>query len=276
MRREGKGKISSIVSGAGTQSLVPGLALLPGGARSPGISHRVGSVHLLLGSIMENGVSSSSTADKSQKQPLTPSFQSPANSTGLEEGVSASTAGAGETLKQECDSLGPQMASSTTSKPSSSSSSSSGPRALPWPAAPVHGCRGLHATLPPIVILSKAAYSLLGSQRGGKLPSSASLLPHADVAWVSSLRPLLHKDMGSEEQSLYYRQWTSARQHHADYSNQPDPNSGARACHPRRLLLTGPPQVGPGPEPVLSWGPQEGKKPGKLLGAEGEGCDPEQ
>ncbi|ELK31645.1 GREB1-like protein [Myotis davidii] len=196
------------------------------------------------GSIMENGVSSSSTADKSQKQPLTPSFQSPANSTGLEEGVSAGTAGAGETLKQECDSLGPQMASSTTSKPSSSSSSSSGPRALPWPAGPVHGCRGLHATLPPIVILSKAAYSLLGSQRGGKLPSSASLLPHADVAWVSSLRPLLHKDMGSEEQSLYYRQWTSARQHHADYSNQPDPNSGARACHPRRLLLTGPPQVG--------------------------------
>ncbi|XP_059562479.1 GREB1-like protein isoform X2 [Myotis daubentonii] len=196
------------------------------------------------GSIMENGVSSSSTADKSQKQPLTPSFQSPANSTGLEEGVSAGTAGAGETLKQECDSLGPQMASSTTSKPSSSSSSSSGPRALPWPAGPVHGGRGLHATLPPIVILSKAAYRLLASQRGGKLPSSASLLPHADVAWVSSLRPLLHKDMGSEEQSLYYRQWTSARQHHADYSNQPDPNSGARTCHPRRLLLTGPPQVG--------------------------------
>nr|KAF6358302.1 GREB1 like retinoic acid receptor coactivator [Pipistrellus kuhlii] len=197
------------------------------------------------GSIVENGVSSSSTVDKSQKQPLTPGFRSPANSTGPEEGVSAGTAGAGETLKQESDSLGPQMASSTTSKPSSSSSSSSsGPRALPWPAGPVQGCRSLHATLPPIVILSKAAYSLLGSQRGGKLPSSASLLPHADVAWVSSLRPLLHKDMGSEEQSLYYRQWTAARQHHADYSNQPDPGSGTRACHPRRLLLTGPPQVG--------------------------------
>lgn len=197
------------------------------------------------GSIMENGVSSSSAADKSQKQPLTPSFQSSANSVGLDEGVSTGTAGTGETLKQECDSLGPPMASSTTSKPSlASSSSSSGPRALPWPGGPVQGCRGLHAALPPIVILSKAAYSLLGSQRGGKLPSSSSLLPHADVAWVSSLRPLLHKDMSSEEQSLYYRQWTSARQHHADYSNQPDPNSGAWACHPRRLLLTGPPQVG--------------------------------
>ncbi|XP_032715685.1 GREB1-like protein isoform X2 [Lontra canadensis] len=195
------------------------------------------------GSIMENGVSSSSTADKSQKLSLTPSFQSPANSMGLDEGVSTGTAGAGETLKQECDSLGPQMASSTTSKPSSSSSAS-GPRALVWPGQPPQGCGGLHATLPPIVILSKAAYSLLGSPRGGKPPASSSLLPHADVAWVSSLRPLLHKDMSSEEQSLYYRQWTSARQHHADFSNQPDPASGARTCHPRRLLLTGPPQVG--------------------------------
>ncbi|XP_040335191.1 GREB1-like protein isoform X4 [Herpailurus yagouaroundi] len=198
------------------------------------------------GSIMENGVSSSSAADRSQKLSLTPSFQSPANSMGLDEGVSAGTGGAGETLKQECDSLGPQMASSTTSKPSSSSSSSSssGPRALSWPEQLPQGCRGLHAALPPIVILSKAAYSLLGSQRGGKPPASSSLLPHADVAWVSSLRPLLHKDMSSEEQSLYYRQWTSARQHHADFSNQPDPASGARTCHPRRLLLTGPPQVG--------------------------------
>lgn len=194
------------------------------------------------GSIMENGVSSSSTADKSQKQPLTPSFQSPATSVGLDEGVSGSTAGAGESLKQECDSLGPPMASSTTSKPSSSSSS--GPRTLSWPGQPARGYRGLHAALPPIVILSKAAYSLLGSQKGGKLPASSSLLPHADVTWVSSLRPLLHKDMSSEEQSLYYRQWTSARQHHADYSNQPDPASGARTFHPRRLLLTGPPQVG--------------------------------
>nr|XP_020041978.1 GREB1-like protein isoform X3 [Castor canadensis] len=191
------------------------------------------------GSIMENGVSSSSTADKSQKQSLTSSFQSPVTSVGLDEGVSASTARAGETLKQECDSLGPLMASSTTSKPSSSSS---GSRSLAWPGQPPRGLRGLHTALPPVVILSKAAYSLLGSQKGSKLPSSSSLLPHADVAWVSSLRPSLHKDMSSEEQSLYYRQWTSARQHHADYSNQPDSASGARTFHPRRLLLSGPPQ----------------------------------
>ncbi|KAM5222301.1 GREB1-like protein isoform 2-T2 [Ctenodactylus gundi] len=175
------------------------------------------------GSIMENGVSSSSTADRSQKQPLTPSV-------GLDEGVS--TAGASEAQKQECDSLGPAMASSTTPKPSSSSSGAPGL------------CRALPAALPPVVILSKAAYSLLGSPKGGRLPASASLLPHADVAWASSLRPALHKDMGGEEQSLYYRQWTSARQHHADSSNQPDPASGARTFHPRRLLLTGPPQVG--------------------------------
>lgn len=181
---------------------------------------------------MENGVSSSSTAGKPQQQLLTPT-----SSVRLDEGVSASTAVVGEILKQECDSLGPPMASSTTSKPSSSSSSSA--QALAWSRQP----RGLHTALPPVVILSKAAYSLLGSQKGGRLPSSSSLLPHADVAWVSSLRPGLHKDMSSEEQSLYYRQWTSARQHHADYSNQPDPISGARTLHPRRLLLTGPPQV---------------------------------
>lgn len=214
---------------------------------------------------MENGVSSSSTADKSQKLSLTPGFQSPANSMGLDEGVSTGTAGAGETLKQECDSLGPQMASSTTSKPSSSSSSSSGPRALAWPGQAPQGCGGLHATLPPIVILSKAAYSLLGSPRGGKPPASSSLLPHADVAWVSSLRPLLHKDMSSEEQSLYYRQWTSARQHHADFSNQPDPASGARTCHPRRLLLTGPPSGRPA-------APKKEGGLGAARAAEGGGC----
>ncbi|XP_042531211.1 GREB1-like protein [Dipodomys spectabilis] len=191
------------------------------------------------GSIMENGVSSSSTADKPQKQPRTPSLQSPAPSLGLGEGVSAS---AGETLKQECDSLGPPMASSTTTP--KLSSSSSGTRSLAWPGQPPRGYRSLDVSLPPVVILSKAAYGLLGAPKDGKLPSSASLLPHADVAWVSSLRPRLHRDTSSEEQSLYYRQWTSARQHHADYSNQPDPASGAPTFHPRRLLLTGPPQVG--------------------------------
>uniref|UniRef100_A0A4W2BUT2 Uncharacterized protein n=1 Tax=Bos indicus x Bos taurus TaxID=30522 RepID=A0A4W2BUT2_BOBOX len=193
------------------------------------------------GSIMENGVSSSSTADKSQKPPPTPSFRSPVPSAGLDEGLSAGPAGPGEPLKQECDSLGPPLASSTTAKPSPSSS---GPGALPWPGPPGRAGRPPQAALPPVVILSKAAYSLLGARRGGKLPAAAALLPHPDVAWASPLRPPPPAHAGPEEQSLYYRRWTAARPHHADHGNPPDPASGARACHPRRLLLSGPPQVG--------------------------------
>uniref|UniRef100_A0AC11B3K5 GREB1 like retinoic acid receptor coactivator n=1 Tax=Ovis aries TaxID=9940 RepID=A0AC11B3K5_SHEEP len=193
------------------------------------------------GSIMENGVSSSSTAAKSQKPPPTPSFRSPVPSAGLDEGLSAGPAGPGELLKQECDSLGPPLASSTTAKPSPSSS---GPGALPWPGPPGRAGRPPQAALPPVVILSKAAYSLLGARRGGKLPAAAALLPHPDVAWASPLRPPPPAHAGPEEQSLYYRRWTATRPHHADHGNPPDPASGARACHPRRLLLSGPPQVG--------------------------------
>ncbi|CAM4586921.1 unnamed protein product [Lepidochelys kempii] len=189
------------------------------------------------GSIAENGVSSSSAVDKSQKQPVSLNFQNVAVSSVDEGTYPRSTAG--ETLKQECDSLGNQMASSTTSKLSSSSVA----RTFRWPSQSVKECKTLHAALPRIVIVSKAAYCLLGSQKSGHLPSSSSLLPHADVSWLSSLRPLLPKDMNGEEQSLYYRQWTTARQHHVDYNNQSE-SAGLRSFHPRRLLLTGPPQVG--------------------------------
>ncbi|CAM4590000.1 unnamed protein product [Lepidochelys kempii] len=189
------------------------------------------------GSIAENGVSSSSAVDKSQKQPVSLNFQNVAVSSVDEGTYPRSTAG--ETLKQECDSLGNQMASSTTSKLSSSSVA----RTFRWPSQSVKECKTLHAALPRIVVVSKAAYCLLGSQKSGHLPSSSSLLPHADVSWLSSLRPLLPKDMNGEEQSLYYRQWTTARQHHVDYNNQSE-SAGLRSFHPRRLLLTGPPQVG--------------------------------
>ncbi|CAM5090471.1 unnamed protein product [Eretmochelys imbricata] len=189
------------------------------------------------GSIAENGVSSSSAIDKSQKQPASLNFQNVAVSSVDEGTYPRSTAG--ETLKQECDSLGNQMASSTTSKLSSSSVA----RTFRWPSQSVKECKTLHAALPRIVIVSKAAYCLLGSQKSGHLPSSSSLLPHADVSWLRSLRPLLPKDMNGEEQSLYYRQWTTARQHHVDYNNQSE-SAGLRSFHPRRLLLTGPPQVG--------------------------------
>ncbi|XP_026526056.1 GREB1-like protein [Notechis scutatus] len=187
------------------------------------------------GSIAENGVSSSSATDKSQKQSLSMNFQNVATSS-VDEGFAA-----GEPLKQECDSLANQIASSTTSKLASASPLVS--QTFRWPNQPAKNCKTSHICLPRIVILSKAAYCLLGSQKSGQTPFSSALLPHADVSWVSSLRPLLHKDMTSEEQSLYYRQWTAVRQHHADYSNHGETTS-SRSFHPRRLLLTGPPQVG--------------------------------
>ncbi|XP_062986689.1 GREB1-like protein isoform X2 [Elgaria multicarinata webbii] len=187
------------------------------------------------GSIAENGVSSSSATDKSQKPPSSLNFQNVASSS-VDEGFAA-----GGNLKQECDSLGNQIASSTTSKVSAASPSVS--QTFRWPSQSVKDCKALRVSLPRIVILSKAAYRLLGSQKSGQAPFCSSLSPHADVSWVSSLRPLMHKDVTSEEQSLYYRQWTTARQHHADYSNHSE-TTGGRNFHPRRLLLTGPPQVG--------------------------------
>ncbi|NXD07915.1 GRB1L protein, partial [Nothocercus nigrocapillus] len=190
------------------------------------------------GSLADNGVSSSSAADRTQKQVPSFNFETVAHSS-LDEGTCPGST-AGDTLKQECDSVANQMASSTTSKLSSLSSVS---QTFRWPGHSGKDGKALRAALPRIVILSKAAYCLLSSQKTGNLPSSSSLLPHADVSWLSSLRPLLHKDMNSEEQSLYYRQWATARQHHADYSNQGEA-SGSRSFHPRRLLLTGPPQVG--------------------------------
>uniref|UniRef100_A0A8P4K7G2 GREB1 like retinoic acid receptor coactivator n=1 Tax=Dicentrarchus labrax TaxID=13489 RepID=A0A8P4K7G2_DICLA len=86
------------------------------------------------------------------------------------------------------------------------------------------------------IIMSRAAYNLLAGESGSQL-SSFSLLPHADVAWSSPLRPVITHNLQGADQSMYYRQWTIARQHHADYEAPPVP-------HPRRLLLSGPPQVG--------------------------------
>uniref|UniRef100_A0A4W5PMC7 Growth regulating estrogen receptor binding 1 n=1 Tax=Hucho hucho TaxID=62062 RepID=A0A4W5PMC7_9TELE len=49
--------------------------------------------------------------------------------------------------------------------------------------------------------------------------------------------------MTCTEQSLYYRQWTIPRPHHMDSSNRPA-KWRTDNFHPRRLLLSGPPQVG--------------------------------
>lgn len=198
------------------------------------------SLTLLLpsGSLAENNVTSSDVAD---------SFQKPSTSTCPTEGVISSDVGTiTQGFKQECDSLGSQFStnSSKASKAppsiySSSSSSSPSPSSSSTqrPSQSTQCGREPKPTRvsPPTVIMSRAAYNLLSGESGSQL-SSFSLLPHADVAWSSPLRPLITHNLQGAEQSMYYRQWTITRQHHADYEAPPVP-------HPRRLLLSGPPQV---------------------------------
>uniref|UniRef100_A0A8C1HHH7 GREB1 like retinoic acid receptor coactivator n=1 Tax=Cyprinus carpio carpio TaxID=630221 RepID=A0A8C1HHH7_CYPCA len=179
------------------------------------------------GSTTENGVSSSSVLDK-------PSSHSELSSSrNIMDSCSSPVR-----FKQECDSQAPSSsATSSFSSASSSSSSSSSPgaqRPSQSTQAPRECSRA--QVFPRTAVLSRAAYALLAPEALGQ-PSSASLLPHADVAWSSPLRPPVPHALGGAEQSLYYRQWTTARQHHADYE-------GPAVPHPRRLLLSGPPQVG--------------------------------
>ncbi|KAM4771206.1 protein GREB1 [Rhinophrynus dorsalis] len=95
---------------------------------------------------------------------------------------------------------------------------------------------------PPIVFLPKLLYEIITSTDSSGLSKSSSFLPQWDVSWASSFRPLLSKMMTCTEQSLYYRQWTVPKQTHMDYCNI---NEGRMdTFHPRRLLLSGPPQVG--------------------------------
>ncbi|XP_037668597.1 protein GREB1 [Choloepus didactylus] len=95
---------------------------------------------------------------------------------------------------------------------------------------------------PPLIFLPKLVYDLVTSMDGSGLPKAASLLPAPSVTWTSSFRPLLSKTMTATEQSLYYRQWTVPRPSHMDYGHHAAPRGGS--FHPRRLLLSGPPQVG--------------------------------
>ncbi|XP_040209983.1 GREB1-like protein isoform X1 [Rana temporaria] len=188
------------------------------------------------GSIAENGVSSSSTAEEIQRPSLNADSSNVANSSLDEVTYPNSTA---SEIKNECDALGAQMASSTTSKFSSTSST----QTLQWTHQSGRKSRTLSLTMPRIVVLSRATYNLLATHKNGQTLSTVSLLPHADVSWLRSLRPSITKDLSSDEQSLYYRQWTTARQHHADFVN-PSEHLGTRTVHPRRLLLNGPSQVG--------------------------------
>ncbi|XP_041105607.1 protein GREB1 isoform X2 [Polyodon spathula] len=95
---------------------------------------------------------------------------------------------------------------------------------------------------PPIVLLPKAVYDVITSVDSSGLPKSTSFLPHHLVMWASSFRPLLSKIMTCTEQSLYYRQWTIPKHNHMDSKNMAEGKTDN--FHPRRLLLSGPPQVG--------------------------------
>uniref|UniRef100_H3CSS3 GREB1 like retinoic acid receptor coactivator n=1 Tax=Tetraodon nigroviridis TaxID=99883 RepID=H3CSS3_TETNG len=166
------------------------------------------------GSLAENGVSSSEV-----------SLQRPSTSTCPAEGH-ADMSTLTQSFKLECDSPGSQFTPnvSKVSKQKPSQSTQWGREVKPTRVSPR------------TVIMSRAAYNLLSGESGTQL-SSFSLLPHADVAWSSPLRPAITPDLQGAAQSSYYRQWTTARQHHADYE-------APAAAHPRRLLLSGPPQVG--------------------------------
>lgn len=130
----------------------------------------------------------------------------------------------------------------------SSSSSGSSSAACAVPTANVLVLQASQCSMakacrqPPIVFLPKLVYDMLVSTDSSGLPKSASLLPSPSVMWTSSFRPLLSKMMTSTEQSLYYRQWTVPRPSHMDYGNRAE--GRVDSFHPRRLLLSGPPQVG--------------------------------
>lgn len=135
------------------------------------------------------------------------------------------------------------------SAPSASSSGSASSPALPAAGPLVLQASQCSMTKscrqPPVVFLPKLVYDMVTSTDGSGLPKAASLLPSHSVMWASSFRPLLSKTMTSTEQSLYYRQWTVPRPGHMDYGNRAE--GRVDGFHPRRLLLSGPPQVGAAP-----------------------------
>ncbi|NWV14800.1 GREB1 protein, partial [Ptilonorhynchus violaceus] len=131
---------------------------------------------------------------------------------------------------------------SSSSSPFSSSSSSSAPTHNSFILQTSQCSMTKASKQPPIVFLPKLVYDIITSTDSSGLPKSSSLLPYHSVMWASSFRPLMSKMMTCTEQSLYYRQWTVPKPIHMDYSNR---NEGRMDnFHPRRLLLSGPPQIG--------------------------------
>ncbi|NXG73986.1 GREB1 protein, partial [Baryphthengus martii] len=131
---------------------------------------------------------------------------------------------------------------SSSSSPFSSSSSSSAPTHNSFILQSSQCSMTKASKQPPIVFLPKLVYDIITSTDSSGLPKSSSLLPYHSVMWASSFRPLMSKMMTCTEQSLYYRQWTVPKPIHMDYNNR---NEGRMdTFHPRRLLLSGPPQIG--------------------------------
>ncbi|XP_034535215.1 protein GREB1 [Notolabrus celidotus] len=136
----------------------------------------------------------------------------------------------------------PQLPPSNQSRRQHSKSTSSGSLS-PRASSPHLSCSwGRGVSRPPSVLLPRALYDIITASDSSGLPRCTSFLPHMSVAWASSFRPLLSKMMTCTEQSLYYRQWTVPRSYHMDCSNRTEGRSDN--FHPRRLLLSGPPQVG--------------------------------
>ncbi|NXJ08859.1 GREB1 protein, partial [Odontophorus gujanensis] len=131
---------------------------------------------------------------------------------------------------------------SSSSSPFSSSSSLSAPTPNSFILQTSQCSMTKSSKQPPIVFLPKLVYDIITSTDSSGLPKSSSLLPYHSVMWASSFRPLMSKMMTCTEQSLYYRQWTVPKPIHMDYNNR---NEGRMdTFHPRRLLLSGPPQIG--------------------------------
>ncbi|XP_060772053.1 GREB1-like protein isoform X4 [Neoarius graeffei] len=181
----------------------------------------------LTSSLAENGVSSSVVPDSSHK-PCSVSSSHP------ELANSSSFNSSPNHVKQECDSQCPGSSSSSSSFSLSTSPSSHRPSQSTQAIS--GGSKSAPRVFARTVVLSRAAYRLIAPDSVDQ-PSSAWLLPHGDVEWIGALRPPVPQHGDAAEQSLYYRQWTKARPQHADYS-------AAGSAHPRRLLLSGPPQVG--------------------------------
>ncbi|XP_039743768.1 protein GREB1 isoform X3 [Pteropus medius] len=136
----------------------------------------------------------------------------------------------------------PVTSSSSQLSSSGSSSSSTVPSAGTVILQASHCSMTRACQQPPIVFLPKLVYDMVTSTDSSGLPKAASLLPSHSVMWASSFRPLLSKTMTSTEQSLYYRQWTVPRPSHMDYGDRAEGRGDS--FHPRRLLLSGPPQIG--------------------------------